>query len=154
MHDSLKLDNQLCFRLYTASRLLIQAYRPLLAPLGITYPQYLVLLALWEKDNQLVGELCRRLTLDTNTLTPLLQRMEADGLIIRTRGIADGRQTLVSLTKKGQHMEEAAIDFPDRIARSWQNRYSNKTTARRLMADLDTLLDGLQQQAKAKKTAE
>ena len=119
MYDQLKLDNQLCFRIYTASRLITQAYRPLLEPLGLTYPQYLVMMVLWEKDNLLVGDICRRLQLDTNTLTPLLQRMEREGLVIRTRGIADGRQTLVSLTKKGIHLEEQAKEVPSCMTRCW-----------------------------------
>ena len=116
MYPQLKLENQPCFRLYTASRLVTQAYRPLLKPLGLTYPQYLVMLVLWEKDNQLVGEISRRLQLDTNTLTPLLQRMDAAGLLIRAKGIADGRQTLVSLTKKGIRLQEQAKDIPAQIA--------------------------------------
>lgn len=120
MYDQLKLDNQLCFRIYTAQRLITQAYRPLLEPLGLTYPQYLVMLVLWEQDNRLVGDLCRRLGLDTNTLTPLLQRMEKAGLVIRTRGIADGRQTLVSLTRKGRHLEEQAKEVPACLAQNWQ----------------------------------
>lgn len=118
MYDQLKLDNQLCFRIYSASRLLTQAYRPLLEPLGLTYPQYLVMMVLWERDNQLVGDISKRLGLATNTLTPLLQRMEKEGLVVRTRGIADGRQTLVSLTKKGLHLEEQAKDVPLCLMRS------------------------------------
>ena len=112
MYDQLKLENQLCFRLYSASRLVTQAYRPLLEPLGLTYPQYLVMMVLWERDNLLVSDITRRLKLDTNTVTPLLQRMEREGLIVRTRGIADGRQTLVSLTHKGKRLEEEAKDVP------------------------------------------
>ena len=69
MHEQLKLSNQLCFRLYTVTRLITQAYRPLLDPLGLTYPQYLVMMVLWEQDNQTVGDIGRRLMLDTNTLT-------------------------------------------------------------------------------------
>ena len=145
MYDQLKLDNQLCFRLYTASRLVTQAYRPLLEPLGLTYPQYLVMLALWEKDNQLVGELCRRLTLDTNTLTPLLQRMEKEGLVIRTRGIADGRQTLVSLTKKGLHLEEQAKDIPSCLTQSWQGEPMDIGELQRFVATLDTMIATLKE---------
>ena len=102
MHEELRLKNQLCFRVYTLSRLITQAYRPLLDPLGLTYPQYLVMMVLWENDRQTVGEIGQRLMLDTNTLTPMLQRMEREGLVVRTRGIADGRQTLVNLTPKGK----------------------------------------------------
>ena len=78
MHEELRLKNQLCFRVYTLSRLITQAYRPLLDPLGLTYPQYLVMMVLWENDRQTVGEIGQRLMLDTNTLTPMLQRMERD----------------------------------------------------------------------------
>ena len=83
MHDELKLDNQICFRLYSASRLITQAYTPMLTALGITYPQYLVLMVLWEKDNQPVNDIAHRLILETNTVTPLIQRMEKQGLITR-----------------------------------------------------------------------
>ena len=106
MYDQLKLENQLCFRLYTASRLITQAYRPFFEPLGITYLQYLVLLVLWEHDNLPVSEITSRLMLETNTVTPLLQRMEREGLIVRTRGTVDTRQRIVSLTKKGHDMQE------------------------------------------------
>lgn len=108
MHSELLLENQLCFRLYTASRLVIQTYNPLLANLGITYPQYLVLMVLWEKDSQLVNDIAHRLFLATNTVTPLLQRMEAAGLVTRQRGLTDKRQQIVSLTQKGRDMEEQA----------------------------------------------
>ena len=145
MYEQLKLDNQVCFRLYTASRLITQTYRPLLEPLGLTYPQYLVMMALWEKDNQLVGELCRRLVLDTNTLTPLLQRMEKEGLIIRTRGIADGRQTLVSLTKKGLHMEEQAKDIPTCMTKCWQGKPMDLGDAQRFVENLDTMIATLKE---------
>ena len=76
MHAELQLDNQICFRLYTAARLITQAYTPMLNELGITYPQYLVLMVLWEQDSQPVNDIAHRLLLETNTVTPLLQRME------------------------------------------------------------------------------
>ncbi len=141
MYEQLKLDNQLCFRLYTASRLVTQAYRPLLEPLGLTYPQYLVLLALWERDNQLVGDLCHRLVLDTNTLTPLLQRMERQGLVVRTRGIADGRQTLVSLTKKGRALEEQAKEVPACLVGSLQMAPETPREAADLISPLDNIIN-------------
>lgn len=108
MHAELQLDNQICFRLYTASRLVIQAYTPLLNTLGITYPQYLVLMVLWEKDCQPVNDIAHRLLLETNTVTPLLQRMEKQGVIVRKKGEHDKRQQIVSLTEKGREMEEEA----------------------------------------------
>ncbi|MBR3022260.1 MAG: MarR family transcriptional regulator [Bacteroidaceae bacterium] len=109
MHAELQLDNQICFRLYTASRLVTQAYAPLLSTLGITYPQYLVLLVLWEKDNQPVNVIAHRLQLETNTVTPLLQRMEKLGIVSRKKGEQDKRQQIVSLTLKGKKLEEEAF---------------------------------------------
>jgi DNA-binding MarR family transcriptional regulator len=107
-HAELQLDNQICFRLYTASRLITQAYTPILTALGITYPQYLVLMVLWEKDNQPVNDIAHRLLLETNTITPLLQRMEKLGIVSRKKGEQDKRQQIVSLTKKGKSLEEEA----------------------------------------------
>ena len=98
MHAELQLDNQICFRLYTAARLITQAYTPMLTELGITYPQYLVLMVLWEKDCQPVNDIAHRLLLETNTVTPLLQRMEKLGIVSRKKGEQDKRQQIVSLT--------------------------------------------------------
>ena len=109
MHEKLRLDNQICFRLYTAARLVTQAYTPILTKLGITYPQYLVLMVLWEKDNQLVNDIAHRLLLETNTVTPLLQRMEKLGIVSRKQGEKDKRQQIVSLTPKGKRLEEEAF---------------------------------------------
>lgn len=108
MHAELQLDNQICFRLYTAARLITQAYTPMLKVLGITYPQYLVLMVLWEKDTQPVNDIAHRLQLETNTVTPLLQRMEKQGIISRQKGKKDKRQHIVSLTEKGKGMEKQA----------------------------------------------
>ena len=109
------LDNQLCFRLYTASRLLTQAYHPLLSAHGLTYPQYLVLLVLWEKDAQPVNDIARRLYLETNTVTPLLQRMEKVGVLTRAKGKQDARQMIVTLTKKGRELQEKLWDVPNTV---------------------------------------
>lgn len=110
--EAFRLDNQLCFRLYTASRLLTQAYNPLLSEFGLTYPQYLVLLVLWEKDAQPVNDIAKRLYLETNTVTPLLQRMEKEGVITRTKGKQDARQMIVSLTQKGKGLQESLTNVP------------------------------------------
>ncbi len=110
MHEELRLDNQICFRLYSAARFITQAYTPMLTELGITYPQYLVLMVLWEKDNQPVNDIAHRLLLETNTVTPLLQRMEKLGIVNRKKGEQDKRQQIVSLTKKGKEMEELAYE--------------------------------------------
>ena len=143
MHEQLKLGNQLCFKLYTVTRLITQAYRPLLEPLGLTYPQYLVMMVLWEQDNQTVGDIGRRLMLDTNTLTPMLQRMEREGLLVRTHGIADGRQTLVSLTKKGIHLEEHAKDIPECMSQNWHGDTLNNDQINSMVTAVDTLIEGL-----------
>jgi DNA-binding MarR family transcriptional regulator len=110
-HTELQLDNQICFRLYTATRLVTQAYTPMLTTLGITYPQYLVLMVLWENDNLPVNDIAHRLLLETNTVTPLLQRMEKLGIVSRKKGEQDKRQQIVGLTKKGKEMEEKAYEI-------------------------------------------
>jgi len=112
MYEQLKLDNQLCFRFYTVSRLITQAYGPMLDSLGITYPQYLVMMVLWEKDSQPVNDIAKRLYLNTNTVTPLLKRMEDEGLVTRLKGTKDARQVIVSLTEKGKEMEHEAMKIP------------------------------------------
>lgn len=103
-----RLDRQLCFALYSASGLMTKLYRPLLAPLGLTYPQYLTMLALWEKAPRTVGELGDTLGLDPATLTPLLKRMEVGGLISRRRDPADERRVLVQPTAQGETLRAAA----------------------------------------------
>lgn len=116
IREEFKLDNQLCFRLYTASRLITQAYHPLLSGEGLTYPQYLVLLVLWEKDNQPVNDIAKRLYLETNTITPLLQRMEKAGILTRAKGKKDARQMIVSLTRKGKDLQKRLAEVPSTIA--------------------------------------
>ena len=112
MRPELLLDNQLCFRLYTASRLLTQAYHPLLSAYGLTYPQYLVLLVLWEKDAQPVNDIAKRLYLETNTVTPLIQRMEKEGILTRNKGTKDARQMIVKLTKEGMELQKKLAEVP------------------------------------------
>lgn len=110
--EEFKLDKQLCFRLYTASRLITQTYHPMLSEHGITYPQYLVLLVLWEKDGQPVNDIAKRLLLETNTVTPMLQRMEKDGILQRVKGQKDARQIIVSLTRKGRELQKKLAEVP------------------------------------------
>ena len=148
MYDQLKLDNQLCFRLYTAARLVMQAYYPYFEPLGITYPQYLVLLVLWEKDGQPVNDIARLLHLETNTVTPLLQRMEKQGLLTRTRGKEDTRQRIVSLTPQGKDMEEKAKDIPNCLAQQLSDKMEDISCLIASIPALDQLIDGLARQAK------
>jgi MarR family transcriptional regulator, organic hydroperoxide resistance regulator len=102
--ETLRLENQLCFALHAASRAMTRAYAPALDPLGLTYPQYVVLLALWERDGVAVNEVGERLSLDSGTLSPLLRRMERDGLVTRARSPRDERQVNVSLTARGRRL--------------------------------------------------
>ncbi len=108
----LRLDNQICFAVHAAAHAFAQAYKPHLEPLGLTYPQYLVLLCLWEKDALSVKDLGEKLHLDSGTLTPLLKRMEAAGWVTRSRDAQDERRVIVSLTAKGQGLREPARAFP------------------------------------------
>jgi DNA-binding MarR family transcriptional regulator len=144
MHAELQLDNQICFRLYTASRLVTQAYTPLLSSLDITYPQYLVLMVLWEKDNQPVNDIARRLLLETNTVTPLLQRMEKQGLVVRKKGELDKRQQIVSLTQKGRELEEQAYaQVPTGMTDQLSSCPLSLDDYHRLAQDLDSMIDSL-----------
>lgn len=110
------LDEQLCFALYAASLAMTKVYRPLLAQIGLTYPQYVVLLALWECDGLTIGELGQRVALDSGTLTPLLKRMQVQGLVERTRSAADERQVLITLTRPGIELSEQAAGIHDQVA--------------------------------------
>jgi len=114
--EAMKLDNQLCFPLYAASRSVVSLYTPLLKPLGLTYTQYLVFLVLWEKDGITVGEICDRLMLDNGTVSPLLKKMEQSGYINRTRSEEDDRIVLITLTKEGRDLQKKAKDVPLKIA--------------------------------------
>ena len=143
MYEQLKLENQLCFRLYTAARLTMQAYYPYFEPLGITYPQYLVLLVLWEKDNQPVNDIAHRLHLETNTVTPLLQRMEKQGLLTRVRGKEDTRQRIVSLTGQGKALEEQAKSIPDCLSSQLTLKVEDVEKLAAIIPTLDSLIDGL-----------
>lgn len=108
----LELDNQLCFALYSASLAMTKLYKPLLAELGLTYPQYLVMLVLWERDGLMVSELGERLSLDSGTLTPLLKRMEAAGSIVRIRALDDERRVHITLTAAGRKLKARAAAIP------------------------------------------
>ena len=108
----LRLDHQLCFALYSASLAMTKLYKPLLAELGLTYPQYLAMLALWEEDGQTVSALGERLHLDSGTLTPLLKRMETAGLVTRLRDAADERRVLIRLTAAGRALKARARRIP------------------------------------------
>jgi DNA-binding MarR family transcriptional regulator len=114
--EYLLLDNQLCFALYTASRLMTQAYQPLLEPLGLTYPQYIALLVLWEKDGITVSELGKRLSLDSGTLSPLLKKLEQRDLLTRERKAEDERSVVLRLTAQGRELKRRAKPVPEKMA--------------------------------------
>ncbi len=117
---ALLLDNQLCFALYSASLAMTRIYKPLLESLGLTYPQYLAMLALWEHDGLMVSELGERLCLDSGTLTPLLKRMEAGGLVTRIRDVADERRVHIRLTAAGRKLKTRAAAVPGCILNASQ----------------------------------
>ena len=141
--EEFKLDNQLCFRLYTASRLISQAYHPLLSEYGLTYPQYLVLLVLWEKDAQPVNDIAKRLFLETNTVTPLLQRMEKEGFLTRSRGKKDARQMIVNLTEVGKSLKGKLTNVPRTIASSVLCNSITEETIPGLFCMLDDIIHRL-----------
>lgn len=115
--NQLKLDNQLCFLLYAGSRAITKRYRPLLDRIGLTYPQYLVMLVLWERDNIPVKTIAEKLFLDTGTLTPLLKRLELSGFISRNRTGSDERNVIITLTDSGKNLKEAARSVPAELIR-------------------------------------
>jgi MarR family transcriptional regulator, organic hydroperoxide resistance regulator len=113
--DPLRLDNQICFAVYSAAHAFNRVYKPLLDRLGLTYPQYLVMLVLWERDDVPVKDIGERLFLDSGTLTPLLKRLEAAHLVRRTRSSEDERQVLIALTAQGHALKEKARSVPQSI---------------------------------------
>ena len=115
-YDQLKLENQLCFPLYAAAREVVNQYRPHLDALGITYTQYVTLMVLWERKKATVGELGECLFLDSGTLTPLLKKLEAKGLVTRSRSKKDERSLIVEITEEGMALREQAAVIPEKIA--------------------------------------
>jgi len=116
----LRLDNQVCFALYSASLAMTKLYKPLLEAIGLTYPQYLVMLVLWERDGITVSELGERLFLDSGTLTPLLKRLEASALIARLRDVQDERRVRITLTPSGRALRDRAEAIPPCVLESTQ----------------------------------
>ncbi|KES25376.1 MULTISPECIES: MarR family winged helix-turn-helix transcriptional regulator [Pseudomonas] len=110
--ESLKLDNQLCFALYSTSLQMTKVYKPLLQQLGLTYPQYIAMLVLWEQDDITVGEISARMLTDPGSLTPLLKRLEGEGLITRKRSASDERVVELRLTDKGRELRQQAESIP------------------------------------------
>jgi len=138
--NMLALENQFCFALYSSSLALTKAYKPMLDALGLTYPQYLVMLVLWEQDNVLVKDIGHALFLDSGTLTPLLKRLEANGLLQRHRDEIDERQVRITLTPSGRDLRSAALDIPHKIlCASGQN----KETLMQLRSQLSDLRNEL-----------
>lgn len=144
-YEQLKLGNQLCFPVYAASRLIIREYQPHLDKLGITYPQYLVLMVLWEDDNLTVNDIARRLILNTNTVTPLLKRMEQQGIIVRKRSDEDERKVIVQLTKKGSKMQEEAARIPESLVSRLGNSNLDMDELLRLKESLNSIIRFLDQ---------
>ena len=112
---SVALDDQLCFALYAASRAVTARYRPMLDELGLTYPQYLVMMLLWEQDNQTVGQLGARLALDSGTLSPLLKRLTAAGLVTRHRRVEDERSVSIALTDDGRALRDRSYRISEEM---------------------------------------
>ncbi|MES1990708.1 MAG: MarR family transcriptional regulator [Pseudomonadota bacterium] len=138
--DPLLLDNQLCFALYSSSHLMTKIYKPLLKEVGLTYPQYLAMLALWEEDGVTVGALGERLFLDSGTLTPLLKRMEAAKLLKRERSGADERQVFIHLTDKGRALKRAAAQVPLKAAAATGMEIAEIIKLRKQLTKLQTEL--------------
>ncbi len=124
LNDLLKLENQLCFPLYAASRLVTKAYQPLLDELDITYPQYLVLLLLWEHKKLSVKDIGHKLYLQSNTLTPLLKRMELKELVNRVRSKKDERKVFIELTKKAGILKDKALCIPLRLTEGAEDKFT------------------------------
>lgn len=140
--DSLLLDNQLCFSLYSTSLLMTKVYKPLLQALGLTYPQYLTMMVLWERDGMTVGEISTRLLTDPGSLTPLLKRLEAEGLLSRTRSKDDERVVIVELTPQGRALRDQAESVPLNIVKA---SCHSSAELRALQASLQSLRKNLQQ---------
>lgn len=143
-YDQLKLENQICFPVYAASRLITREYQPFLDKLGITYPQYLVLMVLWEHNGITVNEIAGKLILNTNTLTPLLKRMETQGVIKRRRSEKDERKVVVHLTDKGKEMRIAAAAIPEGLL----SKIDSKQVDLNQLIELKEILNKLIEQLK------
>jgi DNA-binding MarR family transcriptional regulator len=144
-YEQLKLENQICFPLYAASRLITRGYQPHLEKLGITYPQYLVLMVLWEEDGITVNDIAAKLILNTNTVTPLLKRMEGMGIISRRRSMADERKVLITLTGKGRKIRDEAAAIPLQLVEELQQVGITAEELMELKQRLDRLVEHLKE---------
>ena len=140
----LLLGNQLCFPVYSASKLITKAYKPHLDRLGVTYPQYLVLLVLWEKDQQTIHAIKQALLLDTNTLSPMLKRMEKMEILNRTRSQTDERSVIIELTPKGKKLKEKALQIPEELMASMACEDLEHTDLLQLRDTLNLLVQQLE----------
>lgn len=140
----LKLDKQICFPLYATSRLITQLYQPYLDQIGLTYPQYLVMMVLWETDDVPIKFLTEKLLLNTNTLTPLLKRMEANELIIREKCTIDERKVKIKLTSKGRNLKFKAIEIPISLKENLKNNQVTLTDLENLKNTLTNLINHIQ----------
>lgn len=141
-YEQLKLENQICFPLYAASRLVTKMYTPYLKELGVTYPQYLILLVLWEYKELSVMEIGKKLYLSTNTLTPLLKRMEGMEIINRLKSPEDERKIVISLTTKGEEMKRVACSIPQKLT-SGVSEGLSLDNLKSLKENLDLLLNSI-----------
>ena len=144
-YEQLKLENQICFPVYAASRLITRGYQPHLEKLGITYPQYLVLMVLWEQDGITVNDIAEKLILNTNTVTLLLKRMEVLKIISRKRSSLDERKVLITLTDKGRMMREEAASIPERLVEELQQVGITADELVGLKQSLDRLVEYLKE---------
>lgn len=142
-YEQLKLENQLCFPVYAASRLITREYKPYLDKLGITYPQYLVLMVLWETGSLPVNDIAKKLVLNTNTITPLLKRMEQQGLIDRKRSEKDERKVFVKLTERGSKLQDEAASIPEKLVKRLSDNDLNLDELVKLKESLNTLVSFL-----------
>ncbi|HKK82006.1 MAG TPA: MarR family transcriptional regulator [Prolixibacteraceae bacterium] len=144
-YEQLKLSNQICFPVYAASRLITREYQPYLEAMGITYPQYLVLMVLWEADGLSVNEISKKLILNTNTITPLLKRMETIGLVERKRSDSDERKVFVKLTAKGSDLRIQAAEIPYKLMEGLQTSPMSVDDLVDLREKLNVLIDFLKE---------
>ena len=140
LKDPLLLDNQLCYALYAAAHRMTKSYRPMLERMGLTYPQYLVLLVLWETDGVTVSEIGRRLRLDSGTLTPVLKRLEAIGYLARNRRRSDEREVEIALTERGRALRSEAVGVRQSVM---CQLHLSEPEIQALRADLSALIDSL-----------
>ncbi|PRP66363.1 MarR family winged helix-turn-helix transcriptional regulator [Nonlabens agnitus] len=141
--DALKLSNQMCFPIYSVSRLITKAYKPYLDKMGMTYPQYLVMLVLWEQDQVSVNYISEKLLLNTNTLSPLLQRIENQGWIDRNRCKDDERSVIICLSEKGKELKETAASIPNEMLELLMTENVTLSEIKHLKNILDSWMDAL-----------